>query len=69
MLAYDGELHSCYMAYISYMDSGDLALQSFRDWRKSKNLIKEAFVMGWMAKREYNIEPGYEGDVESLKEL
>ena len=69
MLAYDGELYSCYMAYISYMDSGDLALQTFRGWRHSTDLEKEAFVKGWMARREYDAEPGYEGDVESLKEL
>lgn len=70
MLAYDGELYNCYMAYISYMpEDNDSPLQTFRDWRESKDPIKEAFVMGWMAKREYDIEPGYEGDEESLKEL
>ena len=69
MLTYDRELYSCYMAYISYMDSGDLALQTFRGWRHSTDLEKEAFVKGWMARREYGVEPGYEGDVESLKEL
>ena len=69
MLAYDGELYNCYMAYISYMpEDDDLSLQTFRDWRKSNDPIKRAFVMGWMARREYGIEPGYEGDVETLKE-
>jgi len=68
MLTYDDELYSCYMTYISYMDNGDSSLQTYRDWRHSADLVKEAYVKGWMARREYGIEPGYEGDVESLKE-
>ena len=67
MLAYDRELHSCYMAYIAYVD-GNLELLKYRDWRQSTDPTKEAFVQGWMARREYGIEPGYEGDEESLKE-
>ena len=68
MLAYDRELYSCYMAYISYMERGDQVLQTYRDWRYSTDPDKEAFVKGWMSRREYGLEPGYEGDVESLKE-
>lgn len=54
MLAYDRELYSCYMAYISYKYDDGIALQTFRDWRESKDPIMKAFVMGWMARREYS---------------
>ena len=68
MLKYDEELHSCYMAYMSYMTDydDDLSIQSYTTWRRSTDPKKEIFVMGWMARKEYSTEPGYKGDVEDI---
>ena len=55
MLAYDKELHDCYCAYLAYIETAIPAprpMQSYESWRQSDEPLKEAFVFGWMSRRE-----------------
>ena len=71
MLAYDKELHDCYCAYLAYIETAiptPRPMQSYKSWRQSDEPLKEAFVFGWMSRREYGLEPGYNGDEATIRE-